>query len=304
MVVEAMMHSALLSLSKNRVLNKAAKKYGLRFGARRFVAGATLEEALQQVKKLNQSGIVATMDLLGEFITAKEESIEATRKCMDTLDGIARLQLKSHLSIKLTQMGLDLDKRFCLENVERILAKAKAHGNFVTIDMEDSHHCQITIDIFKELRQRYDNVGLVLQSYLYRAEQDLMDLRANLRVVKGAYKEPRDVAFPKKSDVDNNLKRLIELQMLNGDFVAVASHDLEIIRYAKEFAQAHNISRDRFEFQMLFGICTDLQKQLVQEGYAVRVYTPYGTDWYGYFTRRLAERPANVLFILKNLFKK
>jgi len=169
--------------------------------------------------------------------------------------------------------------------------------------MEDSPRTQITIDIFQKLRQRFANVGLVLQSYLYRTEQDLLDLRANLRLVKGAYKEPKEVAFPLKADVDNKLKHLIELQMLNGDYVAVASHDQRIIKHAKEFAAEHEIPRDKFEFQMLYGICTDLQQQLAQEGYTVRVYVPYGTDWYGYFTRRLAERPANVLFVLKNLFK-
>jgi proline dehydrogenase len=205
--------------------------------------------------------------------------------------------------VKMTQLGMDLDKEFCLANMERILTRAKEHNNFVRIDIEDSPRTQITVDIFRELRRKFDNVGLVLQSYLYRTEKDLLDLRANLRLVKGAYKEPKEVAFPSKADVDKNLNHLIELQMRNGDYVGIASHDIKIINHAKEFATSNKISRDKFEFQMLYGICTDLQKKLVEEGYKVRVYVPYGTDWYGYYMRRMAERPANVAFILKNLFK-
>jgi len=301
--METLLRSALLSLSRSRTLNEAAKRYGLRFGASRFVAGANLDEALEQIRKLNQAGILAVMDHLGEFIGSREEAIDATKTCLDTLDGIKRAQVQSHLSVKLTQLGLDLDPDLCLANMEQILTRAQEYGIFVRIDMEDSPRTQITIDIFQKLRQRFANVGLVLQAYLYRTEQDLLDLRANLRLVKGAYKEPQEVAFPRKADVDNKLKHLIELQMLNGDYVAVASHDRKIIRHAQEFAAKHAIPRDKFEFQMLYGICTDLQQQLAQEGYTVRVYVPYGTDWYGYFTRRLAERPANLLFVLKNLFR-
>ena len=302
--MEAIMRSALLSLSKNRTLNKAAKKYGLRFGAQRFVAGSTLEEALGQVTQLNQAGILTVMDHLGEFISTREEASEATQLCIETLEGIHRKKVSSHLSVKMTQLGMDLDEDFCIANMERILTRAKEYGIFVRIDMEDSARCQITLNIFKKLRAKFDNVGLVLQAYLYRTIQDAEDLRANLRLVKGAYKEPKEVAFPLKTDVDNNLKRLTEIQMLHGDYVAVASHDIKIIEHAKAFAAEHQIPRSQFEFQMLYGICTDLQKQLVKDGYTVRVYVAYGTDWFGYYTRRLAERPANVLFILKNLFKK
>ena len=300
--MEALLRSALLSLSKNRSLNNAAKKYGLRFGAGRFVAGSTLEQALVQIKKLNDAGILATMDHLGEFISTKEEALEGTKECIATLDGIARSKVKSHLSLKMTSLGMDLNKEFCLANMERILTRAKEYGNFVRIDMEDSKRCQLTIDIFKELRHKFDNVGLAIQGYLYRSEADVMDLRANLRLMKGAYKEPKEVAFPLKADVDKNFNKLIETQMCNGDYVAVASHDVKIVNHAKEFAAKNKINREKFEFQMLYGICTDLQKQLVSEGYTVRVYVPYGIDWYGYFMRRLAERPANVWFILKNLF--
>ena len=301
--MEAIMRSLLLTLSKSPTLNKTAKSYGLRFGASRFVAGSNLDEALEQVAKLNRAGMLAVMDHLGEFINTREEALAATQQCLATLDGINREKITSHLSVKLTQLGLDLDKDFCLANMERILARAKEYGNFVRIDMEDSPHCQTTIDIFKYLRNKFDNVGLVLQSYLYRTEQDVEDLRANLRLVKGAYKEPKEVAFPLKADVDAMLIKTIEMQLLNGDYVAVATHDLNIINHTKEFAVNHNIPRDKYEFQMLYGICTNLQKQLVTEGYTVRVYVAYGTDWFGYFMRRLAERPANVMFVLKNLFK-
>lgn len=301
--MEALMRSVFLSLAKNQTLNSAAKKYGVRFGANRFIAGQTLDEALKQIRKINETGILVVMDHLGEFIKTKEEALEATQQCIETLDGIHREQVKSHLSVKMTQLGMDLDQSFCLDNMERVLTRAKEHGIFVRIDMEDSQRCQTTIDIFKKLYTKFDNVGLVIQAYLYRTEEDVKDLRANLRLVKGAYKEPKEVAFPLKSDVDENLDNLIRIQMLNGDYVAIASHDLNIINHAKEFAEIHQIPRNKFEFQMLYGLCADLQKQLVKEGYTVRVYVPYGTDWYGYYMRRMAERPANVWFLLKNLFK-
>ena len=297
------MRSVLLASSKNPTLKSIALKHGRALGASRFVAGSTLEEALEQVVKLNQAGMLASMDHLGEFITSREEALEASHQCIKTLDAIHGSKVKSHMSVKMTQVGMDLDKDFCIANMERILTRAKEYGIFVRIDMEDSPRCQTTIDIFKRLRDKFDNVGLVLQAYLYRIEQDVKDLHANLRLCKGAYKEPKEVAFPLKADVDANLKKLIEIQMRNGDYVAVASHDINIINHAKEFAAKNNIPRDRFEFQMLYGISTNLQKQLVNEGYTVRIYCAYGLDWFGYFMRRLAERPANVMFVLKNMFK-
>jgi len=297
------MRSVLLASSKNPTLKSIALKHGRALGASRFVAGSTLEEALEQVVKLNQAGMLASMDHLGEFITSREEALEASHQCIKTLDAIHGSKVKSHMSVKMTQVGMDLDKDFCIANMERILTRAKEYGIFVRIDMEDSPRCQITIDIFKRLRDKFDNVGLVLQAYLYRIEQDVKELHANLRLCKGAYKEPKEVAFPIKADVDANLEKLIEIQMQNGDYVAVASHDINIINHAKEFAAKNNIPRDRFEFQMLYGISTNLQKQLVNEGYTVRIYCAYGLDWFGYFMRRLAERPANVMFVLKNMFK-
>lgn len=193
-----------------------------------------------------------------------------------------------------------------MKNMRKILDRAKLHNNFVRIDMEDYDHCQISLDIYKELRKEYDNVGLVIQAYLYRTEQDIADLNqlnANLRLVKGAYKESPQVAFPEKKDVDENYKKIIKQHLLNGNYTAVASHDEAMIEYTKSVVREHQIPKEQFEFQMLYGICEDIQARLVKEGYKVRVYVPYGVDWFGYFMRRLAERPANVWFVLKNLLK-
>ena len=226
--------------------------------------------------------------------------------CIQTLDAIASSGVKSNLSLKMTSLGLDISRDLCVNNMKRILDCARQHGNFVRIDMEDYAHCQISLDIYRELRQEYDNVGIVIQAYLFRTMQDIDDLhalRANLRLVKGAYKESPQVAFPEKSAVDENYKKIIQKHLLNGHYTAIASHDEAIIHFTKEFVSSNLISIEQFEFQMLYGICEDLQKQLVKEGYRVRVYVPYGVDWFGYFMRRLAERPANVWFVLKNMFK-
>lgn len=292
-----------LAMAKNQSARRLATKYGLRFGAKRFVAGKNLPEALEQIKRLNQEGIYATLDRLGEFVSSKEEAERATGWALETLDGIAQSGVNSHLSIKLTQLGLDLGMTVCEGNIRSILQKAALHGIFVRIDMEDYPRCQATIDLFRRLHEEYPLTGLVLQSYLFRAETDLLDLKTNLRLVKGAYKEPATVAFPEKAKVDENLIQLIKLQLDHGWYPAVASHDEKIIDWTKKYVKEKEISYDKFEFQMLYGIKNELQKKLVQEGYRVRVYVPYGTDWYGYFMRRLAERPANVWFILKNLFK-
>ncbi|CAA7601259.1 proline dehydrogenase [Acididesulfobacillus acetoxydans] len=293
-----------LALAKNRPARNMAAKYGLRFGAKRFVAGETLPEALEQIKRLNREGIAATLDRLGEFVSTREEAERAAGWSLETLEGIARSGVESHLSLKLTQLGLDLGSGICEKNLRQILTRAAQHKIFVRIDMEDFPRCQATIDLFQTMRRDFPLIGLVLQSYLYRSEQDVLDLKANLRLVKGAYKEPASVAFPEKAKVDGNLLRLVRLQLDNGWYVGVASHDEKIIASTKDYVREHNIDKECFEFQMLYGIKTEVQKKLAQEGYKVRVYVPYGTDWYGYFMRRLAERPANVWFIVKNFFKK
>lgn len=304
--MELLMRNMFQALGKNRSANKWAKKYGLKFGASRFVAGESIEKAINAVRQLNKQGRVATLDHLGEFVFTQEEANESASMCIQTLDAIAKAGVNSNLSLKMTSLGLDISKDLCMANMRRILDRAKMHGNFVRIDMEDYAHCQVSFDIYRELRQEYDNVGLVIQAYLYRTEQDMKDLneiKANLRLVKGAYKESPEVAFPEKADVDENYKKIIKTHLLNGNYSAIASHDESIINYTKQIVRDHNISKEQFEFQMLYGICVDLQKRLVDEGYKVRVYVPYGVDWFGYFMRRLAERPANVWFVLKNLLK-
>lgn len=296
--------SFFLAMAKNQPARSLATKYGLRFGAKRFVAGETLPDALEQIERLNREGIVATLDRLGEFVSTKEEAQRAVGWSLETLNGIARSGVESHLSLKLTQLGLDLGIEVCEANLRLILIKAREHGIFVRMDMEDFPRCQATIDLFKKMHSEFPLTGLVLQSYLYRAEQDVLALRANLRLVKGAYKEPASIAFPEKAKVDANLIHLIKLQLDNGWYVGVASHDDKIIAWTKDYVRKNKIANEKFEFQMLYGIKTELQKKLVREGYRVRVYVPYGTDWYGYFMRRLAERPANVWFIMKNFLKK
>ncbi len=306
MKLEVVMRNMFQSLAKNTSANKLAKKYGLRFGANRFVAGETILKAIECVKELNNEGKVVTLDHLGEFVYTEAEVNQAADMCLQTLDAIHASGVQSNLSLKMTSLGLDINKDLCRKNMNAILLRAKQYNNFVRIDMEDYAHCQITIDLFKELCRDFDNVGLVIQAYLYRTEEDielLNGLHANLRLVKGAYKESPDVAFPAKKDVDENFKKIIKSHLLNGHYTAVASHDEKIIDFTKKLVAEHHIDKSRFEFQMLYGICVELQNKLIKEGYKVRIYVPYGVDWFGYFMRRLAERPANVWFVLKNLFK-
>jgi proline dehydrogenase len=305
--MEKLMKDFFLFLSANKTLTKLAKKYGLRFGAGRFVAGATLDSSIRAIKELNNKQMRVTIDHLGEFVNNPAEAIEMADHCIEALEAIAKDKLNSELSLKMTSMGLDISDELVMSNMRRILDVAKKHGIFVTIDMEDFSRCQKTIDILKELRKDYDNVGTVLQAYLYRAAddiEDLKDLRPKLRLVKGAYKEPAEVAFPDKKDVDDNFKKIIKMHLLNGNFTAIATHDDNIIEYTKELVKEHGISNDLYEFQMLYGIRVEKQEELVKDGYHMRVYVPYGEDWYGYFMRRLAERPANVAFVLKGTFGK
>ena len=299
------LRNVFLFLSNHRGLNRAAKKWGLRFGASQVVAGNNLDIALQKVKELNDRGLLSTMDHLGEFVTTQEEALEATQSVMETLEGIARAKVKSQVSVKLTQLGLDIDHQFCFENMRKILDTAAKTENFVTIDMEDYAHCQPTLDLLRELRKDYDHVGTVIQAYLYRAEQDVQELQGvPLRLVKGAYKESPTVAYQKKEQINENFKKIIRIHLLNGSFTAVATHDDQIIHYVKQWTKEQKIPRNQFEFQMLYGFRTQLQSALQQEGYQVRIYVPFGTDWFGYFMRRLAERPQNIAFALRGFFSK
>ncbi|MGC4379235.1 proline dehydrogenase [Fictibacillus sp. Mic-4] len=304
-MLAAISKNFFLAVSENKTLNKAARKWGLKFGASKVVAGETIESAIQAVKELNDKGIVATLDHLGEFVSSREEAIESTDYCVRTLEAIATSGVKSTLSVKMTQLGLDIDHDFCFDNMCRILDTATKHNLFVRIDMEDYSHCQITLDILRELRKTYDNVGTVIQAYLYRTEKDIEELKGvSLRLVKGAYKEPPEVAYQDKKDVDENYWKIIKAHLLSGSFTAIGSHDHNIIAKVKQFVKENNIPNDQFEFQMLYGFRTEMQQQLVKEGYNMRVYIPYGDDWFGYYMRRLAERPQNVAFALKGFFSK
>ncbi|MEK5441313.1 proline dehydrogenase [Fredinandcohnia sp. FSL W7-1320] len=305
--MEQLLRNFFLFLSKNKAFTKLARKYGLRFGAARFVAGETIDLAVKKIKELNAKGLAVTIDYLGEFVDSIEEANLMADGSIEAIKAIGREKLNAQLSLKMTSMGLDISDEVVMNNMRRILDVAKENDVFVTIDMEDYSRCAKTIEIFKELRKDYDNVGTVIQAYLYRTVQDIEDLNEyhpNLRLVKGAYKESPEVAFPDKKDVDENFKKIIKMHLLNGNYTAVASHDEAMIQYTKELVKEHNISHDQFEFQMLYGIRSERHEELVKEGYTMRVYVPYGTDWYGYFMRRLAERPANVAFVVKGVLGK
>ncbi len=296
----------VLSLAGNRAVSNLVSRYGFKLGARRFVAGDSLADAIAAAGELNRAGIAVTLDHLGELVAEPEEAVNAATEGVAVLDAIAQSGVDSNLSLKLTQLGLDIDPELCWRNLRRVVSRAAELHNFVRIDMEDSSRVPATIEIFKRLRAEYSNVGLVLQSYLYRSEADqreLAALKANLRVVKGAYREPKEVAYPGKADVDANYLRLVKAHLRAGNYTAVATHDEKLIGEAIRFAEEARIPLDRFEFQMLFGIRKGLQRSLAERGFKVRVYVPYGRQWYPYFMRRLAERPANILFVLRNLLR-
>ncbi|UHA61900.1 proline dehydrogenase [Metabacillus litoralis] len=305
--MEQLLRNSFMFLSKNKTLTKLAKKYGLRFGAGRFVAGDTIDLARGVIQDLNHKGLDVTLDYLGEFIEDEQEARETADHCIKAIEAIGTSQLKSQISIKLTSMGLDISDEVVLKNMRRILTAAEKYNVFVTIDMEDFSRCEKTLEIFKTLKKEFKHVGTVVQAYLYRTVQDVEELgryAANLRLVKGAYKESPDVAFPEKKDVDENFKKIIKMHLLNGHYTAVATHDDSMIDYTKELVEQYKIPKHQFEFQMLYGIRPEKQLDLVKEGYRMRVYVPFGTDWYGYFMRRMAERPANVAFVLKGIFKR
>ncbi|OLO27564.1 proline dehydrogenase [Alkalihalophilus pseudofirmus] len=305
-MVHVILRNFFLFLSKNQLLNQSARKWGLKLGASQVVAGETISQAMKVVRQLNQKGLVCTVDHLGEFVTTKEEAIQSADYCIRTLNAIAKTGVNCNLSLKLTQLGLDVDSRLCYENMKKILSCAKKHRIFVRIDMEDYSHCQQTIDLLEKLRNEYVGlVGTAIQAYLYRALDDVKHLKGlNLRLVKGAYKEPPEIAYQKKEEIDANYLVMIKQHLRSGSYTAVATHDHHIIDKVKGFCKEEKISKDQFEFQMLFGFRTELQEQIAKEGYKMRVYVPYGNDWFGYFMRRLAERPQNVSFALKGLLSK
>jgi proline dehydrogenase len=276
--------------------------------AKRFVAGETLSEALDAARKLNKKGISVSLDLLGESVTNEREARAAAREYITMLDKINEQKLNANVSLKPTAMGMDISQDLCIAIMNEVLETARSYNNFVRLDMESSEYTQRTLDLFEHrlYPQFKENVGVVLQSYLYRTMKDVEhanQMRSRVRLCKGAYKEPATVAYPDKKDVDANYVSCMQVLMEKGNYPGLATHDEKIIEEAKRFARERNIAPDRFEFQMLYGIRRDLQESLVREGYRMRVYIPFGTQWYPYLMRRLAERPANFAFITGNIVK-
>jgi len=304
-----MLRDTLLYLSNQPRVFKFVRNSRLaKHFAKRFVPGETLADALDVVRALNARGISASLDLLGESTNNEREARAARDEYICMLDRIHQARLDANVSVKLTAMGLDIDQELCVAVVQDILARAQQYDSFVRIDMEASDYTEVTLRMFEErLYPAYKaNVGVVLQSYLYRTFADVEHmnaLRARVRICKGAYKEPPSVAYPEKKDVDANYVKCMRELMLNGNYPGIATHDPAMINEAKRWAKEQGIAKDRFEFQMLYGIRRDLQQSLVKEGYRMRVYVPFGTQWYPYLMRRLAERPANVAFITGNVLR-
>jgi proline dehydrogenase len=301
--------SALIYLSRHEGLKEFAAHFKpFQKMTTRFVAGESIEEAVAAIRDLNAAGCSASFDHLNESVANVEEAEKEVEEYLRILDQIVETRINSNVSIKLTQFGLELDPEQAYKNARNVVVEAAQRGSFVRVDMEGSSVTQVTIDIFKRLRSEFglNDVGLVLQSYLrrtYTDAQELLKIPARIRICKGAYNEPPEVAFPDKKDTDENYVRVMQLLLSSGIYHGIATHDPKMIDATIEFAGREGIGKEAFEFQMLYGVRRDLQHQLADDGYNMRVYVPYGKHWYPYFMRRLAERPANVWFVLKNLFK-
>lgn len=307
-----MLRRALLFLSEREGLkDKLLKMRAARDVAHRFVAGESLEEALDAARALNDDGFRVTLDLLGESVNDRGEAARAAAAYEESVVGIAGSPATATISLKLTQLGLDLDLDACVANLDRIVTTAARHDSFVRIDMEGSRHTQATLDVFRRVRGTHENVGIVVQSYLHRTERDvdaLLEADAAVRLCKGAYKEPASVAYRRRADIDANFVHLMRrlLEGVDGRRtvggvppVAVATHDEAMVEATRSFVESHAVEIDRFEFQMLYGVRREMQTQLREGGYHVRIYVPYGTQWYPYFMRRMAERPANLWFVTR-----
>lgn len=306
----SVLRSAFIKLSQNRLLRRFGERSHVgRKLSSRFVAGMEIEDALRVAEAINRQGMKVSLDSLGESVTSDVEAHRSADIYHRLLDSIAEHKLNANVSVKLTQMGLELSPDLAESIAEDLARHARAAGSFVRIDMEGSQFTQVTLDIVRRLHARAElrgHIGVVVQAYLYRSQADIEQLLADgirVRLCKGAYKEPAEIAYPRKPDVDANFVRLSCLLLDSPVYHGLATHDEAMIAAAKSFAAQHAIDPSRYEFQMLFGVRRDLQRKLVREGYNVRVYIPFGREWYPYFMRRLAERPANVLFILRNLFR-
>jgi proline dehydrogenase len=298
-------------IARSRTLKSLASRYGMRKPtsfARRFIAGETIDEAIAAARTVQARGMLITLDLLGESVTNLEEAEAATRGYLAVIEAIVASGIERNISLKLTQLGLDVDKASAIDNLRKILGRAEPEGFFVRIDMENSPYTEVTLEIFEMLwHHGYRQMGVVLQSALYRSEERdftrVNALGARIRLVKGAYKEAKNVAHPKKSDVDAAYARMMKKLITDGHYPAIATHDPKMIDAARAWAREHDVAADRFEFQMLYGVRRDLQATLVKAGYRVRVYIPFGREWFPYFMRRLGERPANVTFVLRSVLR-
>jgi proline dehydrogenase len=277
----------------------------VRYFAGRYIAGETIQDAVRTVRQLNEEGTCATLDVLGEDITTREEAVASRTQSNEVLHTIAREKLDSNLSIKLTSLGLKIDPTFCAENVREILKVAAGYGTFVRFDMEDSSATTDTINIFKSLQREFTNSGIVVQAYLFRTEEDvrgLMRTQTNFRLCKGIYKESKEIAFQKREEVQQNYVKLLEMMLRGGSYVGIATHDSVLIDAATRMIQETKLPRNRYEFQMLLGVRPELRKKLVRDGHKVRLYVPFGEHWYGYSTRRFKENPEIAGYVFKALF--
>jgi proline dehydrogenase len=297
-------------IAQSGTLKKLASRYGVRQPssfARRFIAGETIAEAIAAARAVEAKGMTITLDLLGESVTNLDQADAATRDYVAVVEAMIRAGIERNISVKLTQLGLDVDKASTVDNLRKILERAEPAGFFVRIDMENSPYTEVTLEIFETLwRHGYRQLGVVLQSALYRSEQDLQRINAlgaRVRLVKGAYQESKTAAHPRKADVDAAYARMLKTLISDGHHAAIATHDPAMLDLAREWAREQNIAPDRFEFQMLYGVRRDLQTMLVKAGYNVRVYIPFGREWFPYFMRRLGERPANVMFVIRAIFE-
>jgi proline dehydrogenase len=305
---EDALRKAILAASGNEHVKRAVSRYGMRLGASRFVAGQTLDECVVALHRLNDQGFKANTTLLGESVHEEEQTRFVVASYEEILDRIHAEDLRANVALKLTHLGLEIDEGLAFANLERLVRHAAERSNFIRIDMEQSSLVDATLRSYRGLRaEGHDNVGIALQSYLYRSEDDLrslLPLHPNVRLAKGAYLEPSSVAYPRKQDVDKAFAGLLELSLREGAYTAVATHDERLIRRAIAFAEQEGIDRDRFEFQMLYGVRRELQLSLLAQGFSVLVATPFGPDWFPFFMRRLAERPANLGFVASNLFRR
>ena len=307
-MLDALSKTFFHALAGSGALKSLASSYGMRTRssfARRFIAGETLEEAIPAARALSSRGLLLTLDQLGESVTSLKEAATAAANYVTIVETIVKAGVERNISLKLTQLGLELDRAHTIDNLRRILEPAQKHDFFVRVDMENSPFTDVTLEVFETVwNLGFRNCGIVLQSALHRSEADLARvnrLGARVRLVKGAYKEPREVAYQTKHEVDAAFERMTKTLLLDGTYPAIATHDVRMLDYTKRVADEHGIAKDRFEFQMLYGIRRDLQTALVADGYRMRVYVPFGREWFPYFMRRLGERPANVGFVLKGL---